>query len=358
MTVKVTKPALNLREELSSLKKPSGIAGEAMLRAETPQEQFNLIGAGRRNLIINGGMDIWQRGTSSSLNGFLADRFKVYHSTAGGLLTERSTDVPDAGFSYSLKVSCTATATPAVGQEAFIEQRIESQNLRPLNYGYPTPRTATLSFWVKSNVVGEAGFYIYQTSATQAYQARYTIHQADTWEKKTITIQGNTTAAFAKTAGTGFEMRWYLSSNAVNTGSDYLNAWVSNTTNRTPDGYNFMSSTSNVMRITGVQLELGSVATPFEHRSYGEELALCQRYYEIAIAASGGRYSDGLVMVGWTYATEKRAVPSVVLEHLGGDTPSAIYNYGQYRQGGACYGTYGISTNRNATFKITADAEL
>ena len=130
MTVNVSKPAINVREKLAELDKPTGIAGEAMLRAETPQEQFNLIGAGRRNLLINGDMQIAQRGTSATITATgssydALDRFESYRNSsyAPNFTISRDTTGP-AGFSRSLKIDVDATATPSSGQNFGIRTKI------------------------------------------------------------------------------------------------------------------------------------------------------------------------------------------------------------------------------------------
>ena len=142
MTVKVTKPALNLREELSSLKKPSGVAGEAMLRAETPQEQFNLIGAGRKNLIINGGFDLWQRGTSSTAKyEYLADRWKVnWYSVGSVSVTKQSTGMEE--FPNCIRVQRPSGETSTNDLDLI-------QTLESVNSAHVAGKHLTVSFWAR-----------------------------------------------------------------------------------------------------------------------------------------------------------------------------------------------------------------
>ena len=285
MTVRIEKPAINVREELADLRKPSGIAGEAMLRADTPQEQFNLIGAGRRNLVINGAMRIAQRGTSETGvtgTGYHAvDRFSTDLTTLGTWTVSQSTDAPD-GFAYSLLHDCTtADASPAAGDTFRLSYRFEGQDLQHLQKGTSSAKSCILSFWIKSNKAGTGQFNIRDIDNNRGINKTYTIDAADTWEKKTILIEGDTTGTISNDNGSSFWLLWVFNSGTENSSGTFNDAWHTwdwadiNAAGTLDIG----ASTSDYIKITGVQLEVGKVATPFEHRSYGEELAACQRYY-------------------------------------------------------------------------------
>ena len=281
MTVRIEKPAINVREELADLRKPSGVAGEAMLRAETPQEQFNLIGAGRRNLIINGGMQVAQRGTSFTpafgTSTYTLDRF-VFYQSSGTIGVDQATDSPD-GFEYSLKCEVDATGNVANGTIVQVGQPIEGYNLAPLDWnGGSNAQPATASFWVKSSETGVYGFRI-RLGGVGTIIKEFTINSSNTWEHKTVSIPACPYTIPHKTNGSGLFMGVQLVS-----GSSYYAA--SDGVWQTADAYgtsgmnnNWITTSGATFKITGVQLELGKVATPFEHRSYGEELAACQRYY-------------------------------------------------------------------------------
>ena len=286
MTVKVSKPAINVREELADLRKPTGIAGEAMLRAETPQEQFQLIGAGRRNLIINGDMRIAQRGTSASSpadGGYTnVDRFQVYRNGAGVLQTGQSGVAPD-GFKNSLLVECATADTSIAGADfGGISYYVEAQDLLGTALGTASAKPLTLSFWVRANLTGLYSVAVRQPNSTvDSYVDTYYINAVDTWEYKTITIAPDTGVGnWTMTGnGRGLQVAFALWNGGSYGGAEY-GKWLPDTNDvGSSENVNFVSSTSNVFRITGVQLELGKVATPFEHRSYGEELAACQRYF-------------------------------------------------------------------------------
>jgi hypothetical protein len=283
MTVNITKPAINLRSELADLRKPTGLAGEAMLRAETPQEQFNLIGAGRRNLIINGAMRVAQRGTSftAAANGtYNLDRFSM-RTTGTYLNVLQDSDAP-VGFDYSLKTTVnSANPSPSSGDLTRITYICESQDVSRLNYGNSYAQTSTLSFWVKSSIVGAYTIFMYAEDANRSLVKGYTINAADTWEYKTIHVQGDVTGSgFNKDNGSGLTIEFNLMAGSSFSGSGYQDTWVSGGGIRASGQTANCTTSGATFQITGVQLELGKVATPFEHRSYGEELALCQRYYE------------------------------------------------------------------------------
>ena len=287
MTVRVTKPEFNLREKIAELDKPIGLKGNELMRSETSQEARELISAGRKNLIINGDMRINQRGTSShtinsgNTSAYIVDRF-VVQCAEGTLVASQDTDVPsEQGFVKSIKIDCTGADTSlASGFESFIQYLPEAQDLAHLAYGGSGAKTVTFSFWVKSNLTKTFGFYYYMPDSSRAYQTTFNINFADTWEKKVITIVGDTTGnGFNNDNGVGAELRIYLAAGTNLDGGDSQNVWGTNTANRMPTGTSILSSTDNNFYFTGFQMEVGKNATDFEHRSYNEELSLCQRYF-------------------------------------------------------------------------------
>jgi hypothetical protein len=256
MTVKVTKPALNLREKLSELDKPSGIAGQDILKADTPQEVFNYINAGRRNLIINGGFQVSQRGdytTASSVTHteHTLDRWKhlVQVVTTEGIHTRRNTVNGETVSTWKQYATSSATGRFA------IRQYIESDGATQLS---PTAgKPATLSVWMKSNS-SLAGIFVYDYCGG-GYQGNGVNHSGSgEWEYLTFTFTSGTTVTSSSQLGYGLELNFGI---------------------HTPTNGNVQVTSGDYVEIAQPQLEVGSVATPFEHRSYGEELALCQRYY-------------------------------------------------------------------------------
>ena len=287
MTVKVSKPAINVREELADLKKPTGIAGEAMLAAETPQEQFNLIGAGRRRLTINGDMRIAQRGTSATgvtSNGYYAtDRMNFYKTNTGTYTISQSTDAP-SGFTYSHKVVST-TGDSSLGSTDLVSPlvySIEGHDLQHLGYGTTDGKYITLSFWVKTNVTGTYSVSFYKThSSPRVCAPLYTIKAANTWQYVSLTVPSDSVGI---ANGTGGGLYLYFNTTVGSTyNSQPTTAWAAYNSSNWAGGHTAycFASNNDSWQITGVQLEVGKVATPFEHRSYGEELALCQRYFQV-----------------------------------------------------------------------------
>jgi len=238
-----------------------------------------------RNLIINGAMQVAQRGTQVTgvtTGGYrTVDRFTILIDNLGTWTVDQSTDSPN-GFSNSLKLTCTtADASPAAGDYAFIRQNIEAQNLQSLGYGTADAKTMTLSFWVKSNKTGSASVDSRQVdNSVKLWSATYSISAADTWEYKTLTIPEDTAGVIDNDNNTGLYIDWWLNSGSTFTGGTAASTWSTNDeSRRNPSNLGVGGATSDYFAITGVQLEVGSVATPFEHRSYGDELARCQRYY-------------------------------------------------------------------------------
>jgi len=283
MTVKVSKPAINVREELADLKKPTGIAGQAMLAAETPQEQFQLIGAGRRNLIINGAMNVSQRGTSAVTipyndETYVVDRFCHYESGSGAFTAQQVADAP-AGFVNSLKITVTTSDTSVgSGEYYWTQQQIEGYQTIPLAWGTSDAKPLTISFWVKSSVTGTFGAALSNGAFNYGYPFTYDINSANTWEYKTLTVVGPTAGTWP--TNNTRSLRIYFDHGSVDTyASAYNGQWVSAGRNNATGGVDLINTLNATWQITGIQLEVGP-ATPFEHRSYGEELALCKRYLQ------------------------------------------------------------------------------
>ena len=246
-----------------------------------------------RNVIINGAMQCWQRATAATTtaNGYsTVDRWKHFESGAGAYTTEQSTDHP-TGTGYSLKFQVTTADTSiAAGEYAFTETNLEGQNLQQLQYGTSTAKDVTVSFWVKSNKTGIYCVALYKhagTGTAYMYRKEYTISAANTWEKKVVTISptAGSTALITASAGAvpnsnamGLSLVFGLAWGSNYHGTD--NTWQTGSGYGTSNQVNWMDSTSNNFYLAEVQLEAGTEATPFEHRSFGQELALCERYFQ------------------------------------------------------------------------------
>ena len=250
---------------------------------------------GRRNMLINGDHRISQRGTAAvTVNtgaGYRCiDRWKSDiddgGSPAGTFSHAQSTDVPAGqGFTYSSKITTVTQASQPSGtsNRHQLYQMLEKQDVAHLEWGTSAAKTCTLSFWVKSSVAGTYILYIrHYGGTTHSYYTNYTINSADTWEKKTITLTGYTSGG--NVTGTlnleGILIEWNLgSSSGHETGT--LNEWTTSGTIRAASGSVYLPENAGAtFYLTGCQFEVGSVMTPFEHRSYAEELQRCMRYYQ------------------------------------------------------------------------------
>ena len=209
----------------------------------------------------------------------IRDRFTISHSSNGAFSAQRSTEAP-IGFQYSTKFTTTTADTNLTGsQRCLYFTKIEGQNAQHLEFGTTNAKLVTLSFWVRSSITGTFSGSLQNGAQNRSYPYNYTINTADTWEYKTITIPGDVTGTWATDNTKSHQIFWSLGMSP-----DYaapVNAWVAaqrwgSTTGTT----GIMGTLNATWYITGVQLEVGRNATDFEYRSYGEELALCQRYYQ------------------------------------------------------------------------------
>jgi hypothetical protein len=233
-----------------------------------------------RNMLINSDMRIAQRGTSKSITqnvpSYLIDRFYVDSTTPATLTYAQSSDAP-GDFVNSLGITVNTSGTTAAGQYAWVRQSIEGYNFAHLNFGTANAKTFTLSFWVKSSVTGILGGWFGAALNNRFQSFTYTILSANTWEYKTVTISGDTAGTWNNTNGVGLQVSWSLSCGTTFRGA--TGSWSSSIFLGATGQTNITETAGATFNITGIQLEVGDTATPFEHRSVGQELALCQRYY-------------------------------------------------------------------------------
>jgi hypothetical protein len=229
-------------------------------------------------------MQVAQRGTSTTgvnSNTYASlDRFKTL-TNEGTFTVSQSSEAP-AGFANSYKLDCTTADTSlAAAGKVNIDTYLEGQDLQQIQKGLSTAKQVTLSFWVKSSVTGTYIVELFDVDNSRHINKSYSISSADTWEKKEILIDADTTGAFGNDNGASLQIRWWLAAGSNWTSGTLATTWQAqdNTDRAVGLSVNIASSTSNEFYLTGVQLEVGTVATEFEHRSFGEELALCQRYF-------------------------------------------------------------------------------
>ena len=271
-----------------------------------------------RNLIINGAMEVWQRSTDitcsdgSNEDYNSCDRWSVNFNGGcpGSLDIDRSTDTPD-DFGYSQKLKCAGTGTPTgSNQMAHWRTKIEAQNLQHLNYGSSSARVMTLSWYMKSvNYTSPLTFQFIKPDSTAAYYLK-SVTPTTSWTRYSITIPANTNSGHVIDNDNGIGMTINIMLSGTSGGlyeqTGDSTAWGTASKYFTNTQGNFFSSTSNELYITGVQLELGSVATPFEHRSYGEELTRCQRYFQ---SFGDGHESDQMGWMGMSYGANSVYMP-------------------------------------------------
>ena len=272
-----------------------------------------------RNIVINGGMTVAQRGTSTStILGATAyrtiDRFKTEvasYSTVQGIVSQ-SSESP-VGFSSSLRFNVTTAESIVASDLASIRYRVEAQDCQQFAYGTSQAKTLTLSFWVRSSITGTYALSLYQQDDNRNIGLTYNIDTANTWEYKSLIIPPDTTGIIDDDNGEGLQVVWNLSVGSTYSGTDNT-SWGTYSNARWATGHtaDLLGSTSNFY-LTGVQLETGSVATPFEYRSYGDELLRCQRYYAKVGGSrvTGGGGSSTVVTLTVSTPVEMRTTPDV-----------------------------------------------
>ena len=254
-------------------------------------EMLDTPNLGRRNLIINGALQVAQRGTTVSTlasSGYQIgpDRFRRSMNNSGGhqVTRERLSNDAAEGFVYSLKETVTTVSSASDTTWAWrpFNYRIEGQDLQHLKFGTSNAESVTLSFYVKSNKTGTASVVIYSYDSGGSYRTntrRFTINAANTWEKKTLTFNGDTTTAIRNTNEIGFDMMIYAQSGSARTVNDNTSWGVGETNSAWYQCDLSLNTLNDFIMLTGFQLEVGDKATDFEHRSFAEELKLCQRYF-------------------------------------------------------------------------------
>ena len=342
-----------------------------------------------RNLIINGAMQVAQRGTSFTgltATQYCLDRMRFSVTNLGTWTVTQDSDAPE-GFGSSMKVDCTtADASPASTDTLFLYHALEGQNLQALAKGTADAKPVTLSFWVKSSKTGASQVNMRDTDNTRVIGSSYSISSANTWEYKTVTFSGDTTGSLDNDNAKSLQLEWWLDAGATYTSGAIPTSWqaVSNG-DLCVDNLSLGDSTSNTWQITGVQLEVGDgPATPFEHRRYSDELQSCMRYYQKSYDHdnyAGDADFDGAIsqrsisntgsnILSSALPTRMRAMPTVTLY----GTTSATNTAGNIRGSGdvAISAVTGPSlsearmdisftsnqSNSYITAHYTADAEL
>lgn len=266
---------------------------------------------GRRNLVINGDMKVSQRSQDTAVTGqtaavavHCADRF--YTELSGATVDiQRVSDGPE-GHYYSQKVTMNGAFTASASQYVIpFETRIEGYDVQQLNYGTSGAKKLTLSFWIKSSKTGTytVEFANNNSGGGRKSSSQYTISSAGTWEHKTLTWVGDTTRAFENSNANELTLFWWMVAGTTFTSgtSQQGNSWDGGTNANRAAGVAGSAADDDYWQLTGVQLEVGDVATPFEYLGMGEQINLCERYYQIHGASNGTHIWTGDITSGQYY---------------------------------------------------------
>jgi hypothetical protein len=333
-----------------------------------------------RNVVINGEFQAAQRATSTasitSGGYYTCDRWYTTITTAGTWTQSQSTDVP-AGttFRSSLKMDCTtADSSLAAGDRLMLSYRLEGQDVQRFGKGTTSPKKFALSFWVKSPKTGTHIVELFDHDNSRHICKAYTIASANTWEQQKLIIDNETSNAFGNDNGKSLEIQFYLAAGTTYTSGTLATAWAANTNaNRAVGQVNVADNTSNDFYLCGVQLEASDVCTSFEHRSYGQELQLCKRYY-YDITSDNAAYSKLIIHQNGYFQhplqrhpVEMRAAPTITFSNVarralnaGSDTSESISNTTSGKTSWTSYVTNTSNTFHTFIYDypIKFDAEL
>jgi hypothetical protein len=319
---------------------------------------------GFRNRILNGGMVIDQRNAGASVTvnsgspAYTLDRFAAQAINSAGVFTVQQDSSAPVGFVNSLKVTVTTTdAAPSTRYRIY--QNIEGTNTSDFGWGTANAQAVTLSFWVRSSVTGTFGGALQNSASNRSYPFTYSVSSANTWEYKTVSVTGDTSGTWLTTTSTGIGVSFSLGANASLSGT--AGVWAGADYRSATGATNLMATSGATFYITGVQLEAGSVATPFERRPFGTELALCQRYFEAGSALMlAGRIDTGSLYFSnyWRhpFKVTKRASPTVSQTMISGSTFGFSATDESLLAAGYVYNSATGNTQISATW--TASAEL
>ncbi|CAB4141951.1 hypothetical protein UFOVP421_42 [uncultured Caudovirales phage] len=250
-----------------------------------------------RNRIINGDMRIDQRNGGASVTatdaGYQLDRWQTFSGAASKFTVQQNAGsvTPPAGFTNYLGVTSSSAYTAAAGEAFSVNQNIEGFNVSDFAFGSANARSITLSFWVRSSLTGTFSAAIRNSAANRSYPFTYSVPSANTWTQISVTIPGDTSGTWLTTNGIGLALTFDLGSGANFRGT--AGAWNSNFNTGATGSVSVVGTNGATFYLTGVQLEVGTAATPFERRLYGQELALCQRYFQIVDTVMGAVTGSG-----------------------------------------------------------------
>ena len=279
--VKLTTPDTLAANKTFKLPNADGSGGQVLQTDGSGALSFASNLTGNQNMVSNGGMTVSQRyGTSENTptnNGWTLDQMRYDLSQTGKFKVQQVTDAP-AGFSHSMKVTSLSSYTSGSSDYFLLQNFIEGTDAARLDWGTANAQTVTLSFYVKSSITGVHACGIRNQNYTRGNTQTYTINNANTWERKTVTFTGDTTGTWLTTTNSGLKINFDLGSGsgfqAASTGT-----WLGTNDFITSNSVKFLATNGATWYITGIQLQVGDIATPFEHRTYQDEFLRCCRYY-------------------------------------------------------------------------------
>jgi hypothetical protein len=308
-----------------------------------------------RNLIINGACVIDQRNAGASVtpasSAYTLDRWQAVMNVASKFSVQQSSTTA-TGFSKSLLATSTSAYSIGASEYCLLQQGIEGFNIANLGWGTANAQTVTLSFQVRSSLTGTFGGVLANSNFSRCYPFTYTISSANTFESKTVTIAGDTSGTWDSTNGAGILVNFSLGSGSTVSGT--AGAWAGTLYTSATGATSVVGTSGATFYITGIQLEVGEQATSFEHRSFGDELRRCQRYYEV----TGILLVTNLATMGFpapTYMVEKRATPNSFSLTIGSGSGGAVAAQSPSTKAGFYQSTVNtVHTN----CEVRVDAEL
>jgi len=356
----------------------SGLSGSGASSNSTTGNVFSQTGP-FKNRIINGDMRIDQRNagasvsTASGNNAYTLDRFQIYYAQTSKFTVQQNAGsvTPPAGFSNYLGITSSSAYSSIAADYFFVRQHVEGYNIADLAWGTANASAVTLSFWVRSSLTGTFAGVLRNSAENLSYVFTYSISSANTWTAIKVNIAGPTTGTWLTTNGIGVEVHWDIGSGS-NGKTGTTGSWQSGGFFSATGATSVVGTNGATFYITGVQLEAGSVATPFERRSYGQELSLCQRYYTYF----GGKAGSNLIFQGYggsssfpttnqlVFPSRMRTSPTIAREGTWTSSNVSTLDFGYVNEMNLSVGAVVSSAGNfyifadSADDKITASAEL
>ena len=370
--VKLTTPDTLAANKTFKLPGADGSVGQVLQTDGSGALSFASNLTGIQNMVNNGGMTVSQRyGTSEntpSNNGHTLDQMRYDLSQTGKFKVQQVTDAP-AGFSHSMKVTSLSSYTSGANDYFLLQTFIEGTDSARLDWGTANAQTVTLSFYVKSSITGVHACGIRNQNYTRGNTQTYTINNANTWERKTVTFTGDTSGTWLTSTNSGLKINFDLGSGS-NFQASSTGTWLGTNDFITSNSVKFVANNTATWYITGIQLQVGEIATPFEHRSITDELRRCKRYYQTAAYTTlMGSLAGAVGTPRILFEVEMRAIPTSVTTEYGSNGNGTFRNqndgsiltghttFNFYINGFDCRGSNG-SANIIYSSIYKADAEI